>query len=70
MKGMKIRLAVLLLSLGVIAPAAGKAYADRSLPTPYRLLRDDAAHRLFRSHGFQWGGAWRSLKDYQHFEMP
>ncbi|MGN0061198.1 MAG: M15 family metallopeptidase [Alloprevotella sp.] len=53
-----------------VSPAAGKAYADRSLPTPYRLLRDDAAHRLFRSHGFQWGGAWRSLKDYQHFEMP
>lgn len=53
-----------------VSPAAGKAYADRSLPTPYRLLRDDAAHRLFLRHGFQWGGAWRSLKDYQHFELP
>jgi hypothetical protein len=19
-------------------------------------------------HGFEWGGAWRSVKDYQHFE--
>ncbi|MDE6808098.1 MAG: M15 family metallopeptidase [Prevotella sp.] len=20
-------------------------------------------------HGFKWGGNWRSLKDYQHFEF-
>lgn len=53
-----------------VSPAAGKAYADRSIPTPYRLLRDDAAHRLFLRQGFRWGGAWRSLKDYQHFEWP
>ncbi|MBQ9285740.1 MAG: M15 family metallopeptidase, partial [Bacteroidaceae bacterium] len=25
-------------------------------------------YRLFIQHGFRWGGAWRSVKDYQHFE--
>jgi hypothetical protein len=28
----------------------------------------DLCYRLFVRHGFKWGGAWRSLKDYQHFE--
>lgn len=30
--------------------------------------RNDLAYRLFRAHGFQWGGAWTKLQDYQHFE--
>ena len=25
-------------------------------------------YRLFISHGFTWGGHWRTMKDYQHFE--
>ena len=24
--------------------------------------------RIFRKHGWLWGGSWRSLKDYMHFE--
>ncbi|MBP9545072.1 MAG: M15 family metallopeptidase, partial [Alistipes sp.] len=24
--------------------------------------------REFLRHGFTWGGHWKSLKDYQHFE--
>lgn len=24
---------------------------------------------VFKRHGFSWGGDWRSLKDYPHFEM-
>ena len=30
--------------------------------------RNDLCYRLFVKHGFTWGGSWRSLKDYQHFE--
>lgn len=30
--------------------------------------RSDLCYRLFIQHGFRWGGAWRSSKDYQHFE--
>ena len=25
--------------------------------------------KLFEEYGFTWGGNWRTLKDYQHFQM-
>ena len=25
-------------------------------------------YRLMKEYGFEWGGDWKSLKDYQHFE--
>lgn len=53
----------------VVSPIAGNAYADRSKASPYRLSRGDLCHRLFLQQGFQWGGAWHSVKDYQHFEL-
>lgn len=31
---------------------------------------DSLPVQLFRSHGFNWGGDWVSLKDYMHFELP
>ena len=55
-----------------IEPAAGSAYAfDRDSRTdiPYKIDHDDLAYRLFIEAGFQWGGDWISLKDYQHFEI-
>lgn len=51
-----------------VQPEAGRPYADRTVVTPYRLVRGDLCHRLFLQHGFRWGGAWRTTKDYQHFE--
>lgn len=33
-----------------------------------QITHSDLAYRLFRAHGFTWGGDWRSVKDYQHFE--
>lgn len=32
------------------------------------MTSDDLCVRLFKQHGFKWGGDWRSRKDYQHFE--
>ena len=57
---------------GTVSPASGKAYANRSLQgTPFPLITTtDLCYRLFRQYGATWGGAWRSLKDYQHFEFP
>lgn len=52
----------------IVQPAAGAPYADRSRSFPGRIDRDDLCYRLFRERGFTWGGDWRSLKDYQHFE--
>lgn len=52
-----------------VSPASGKAYArNRSSRQPMVIMQGDLCHRLFLSHGFKWGGAWKSPKDYQHFE--
>ena len=51
-----------------VSPESGRRYVDRSSDFPYRITRDDLVCRLFRARGFVWGGDWRSLKDYQHFE--
>lgn len=57
---------------GLVEPKGGKPYArgrERIKNTPVRLINtSDLCYRLFLQHGFRWGGAWRSLKDYQHFE--
>lgn len=55
-----------------IEPATGEPYAfDRGDRTdiPYKIDHDDLAYRLFTEAGFEWGGDWTSLKDYQHFEI-
>lgn len=55
-----------------VEPLAGERYAfDRDSRTdiPYRIDRNDPAYRLFTEAGFEWGGDWTSVKDYQHFEI-
>lgn len=44
-------------------------YIDRSSGRAHMITHDDLAYRLFKEHGFTWGGDWSSPKDYQHFEM-
>lgn len=54
-----------------VEPEAGRKYAfDRDTRTdiPYMIDTSDAAYRLFTAEGFDWGGSWTRLKDYQHFE--
>ena len=51
-----------------VRPAGASAYADRSQDFPHKIDKNDLCYRLFRAHGFYWGGTWRSVKDYQHFE--
>lgn len=52
----------------VVQPSTATKYTNRKASFPYKIERGDLAWRLFTSHGFKWGGAWRSVKDYQHFE--
>ncbi|MBQ6920011.1 MAG: M15 family metallopeptidase [Synergistaceae bacterium] len=52
-----------------VEPATAKEYTDRSKDFPYKIERGDLCFRLFSEHGFEWGGDWKSLKDYQHFEV-
>lgn len=51
-----------------ISPETGRAYTDRSKAFKYKIDHNDLAYRLFTQHGFRWGGNYRTLKDYQHFE--
>ena len=52
----------------IVEPANGTPYIDRSKDFPYKISRNDLLCRLFRQHGFKWGGDWRTVKDWQHFE--
>ena len=56
---------------GRVLPPEGRDYAhgrDRRKDIPGKIDATDLCYRLFVSRGFRWGGSWRSLKDYQHFE--
>lgn len=52
----------------LISPDNAVPYADRSADFPHKIDKNDLCYRLFIEHGFTWGGAWNSSKDYQHFE--
>lgn len=51
-----------------IRPRNARPYADRRAQFTCKITSGDLCHKLFIQHGFKWGGAWRSVKDYQHFE--
>lgn len=51
-----------------IEPANGADYVDRSKDFPHKIGHEDLCYKLFKEHGFTWGGDWTHSKDYQHFE--
>jgi hypothetical protein len=53
-----------------VEPATAGAYIDRTKDFPYKIDTHDLCYKLFTEHGFEWGGNWKSVKDYQHFEVP
>lgn len=61
------------LNNGKVEPANGKPYATnrtnnrKDIPVPV-INTTDLCYSLFIQHGFRWGGVWRTVKDYQHFE--
>ena len=52
----------------IVEPATATKYVDRRRTVPYKIVKGDLLYRLFVQHGFQWGGSWRTMKDWQHFE--
>ncbi|MBQ3758610.1 MAG: M15 family metallopeptidase [Synergistaceae bacterium] len=53
----------------ILEPATAGEYVDRTKSFPYKIEKGDLCYRLFIECGFEWGGEWKSLKDYQHFEV-
>lgn len=43
-------------------------YIDRDTGLPHVITHDDLCYQLFKAHGFDWGGDWKTMKDYQHFD--
>ena len=52
----------------ILKPEGSADYLDRGEILPYMIKKGDLCYRLFKKHGFHWGGEWISGKDYQHFE--
>jgi hypothetical protein len=52
----------------LVLPDAGAAYLDRSDVRPGMIVEGDVVVTAFAAIGFEWGGDWNRLLDYQHFE--
>lgn len=52
-----------------LQPDGCEEYLDRSKNCDYYLTGEDLCTKLFKEHGFSWGGDWIEQKDYQHFEF-
>ncbi|RRD00334.1 M15 family metallopeptidase [Prevotella sp. OH937_COT-195] len=56
-----------------VSPENGRKYAfNREVrkDIPYEIDRNDMAYKLFTKAGATWGGNWKTMKDYQHFQFP
>lgn len=51
---------------GTLQPATADKYVNRTNIYPYTITQ--AVVKVFKKYGFRWGGDWRTVKDYQHFE--
>lgn len=51
----------------LVLPERASAYLDRTRTQPGIIHAGDLVVREFARIGWSWGGAWSSLKDYQHF---
>jgi hypothetical protein len=51
----------------LVLPELAGAYTKRSWHRPGMILPGGVVVRAFASIGWKWGGAWHTLKDYQHF---
>jgi hypothetical protein len=52
---------------GQVDPPEGAPWVDRTRLDPAMIAHGDAVWQAFIAVGWQWGGNWRTLKDYQHF---
>lgn len=51
----------------LVLPELAESYLDRGRKRAGMILGGDVVVRAFSSIGWEWGGSWSSLKDYQHF---
>jgi hypothetical protein len=52
-----------------VLPELAADYLDRARDLPGMITDGDAVTAAFAAIGWEWGGHWSSLKDYQHFSQ-
>jgi len=52
----------------LVLPAKGNEYLDRRKIRKGMIVKDNVCYKAFTRRGWKWGGDWRTLQDYQHFE--
>jgi hypothetical protein len=52
----------------LIIPSGGKAHIERNASHKGKITKDSLVYVLFTERGWDWGGNWNDLADYQHFE--
>lgn len=53
----------------IILPEGGTEYLERENIRKGMIVKGDVCYNAFKSRGWTWGGEWKTLKDYQHFEL-
>lgn len=51
-----------------VEPMAGEAFLNRSTSEMGMITDGDPCYTAFVSRGWEWGGHWKTVKDYQHFQ--
>lgn len=53
-----------------VEPANATTWAKNRTKAHHKTIitADDLCVKLFKQHGFRWGGDWKRSKDYQHFD--
>ncbi len=51
-----------------VAPEKGRAYINRTQKKDGLIKKNGPCYNIFKKRGWIWGGDWKSIKDYQHFE--
>jgi hypothetical protein len=54
---------------GYFSPPAGARFGDRSQRAKGLIHRGGNVVRAFAAIGWEWGGDWSGIKDYQHFSL-
>lgn len=52
---------------GYVSPKKGRAYAKRSPRRRGMIVARGRVVKAFARVGWEWGGHWQGVKDYQHF---
>ncbi len=52
---------------GSFSPKESEPYLDRSNVREGMITEKDLCYKLFKKHGWKWGGHFKGQKDYQHF---